>query len=73
MLELLVKWVRRLTFDYAFLRKKNEMYVLLLHQISDEKKQFYPAIPVDTFKELCIYINKHFQAISLADLDKLKP
>ncbi len=60
--------IKFLTLDYYFSRKNNNtILVLMFHQVNDKKTPFYPAMPVNTFRELCRFIKRHYNVIHLSE------
>lgn len=58
------KAIRLLTFNYFLQRKKkNQLYILMFHQVNNKSRTFYPAMPEQVFKEFCSYFSKHFDII----------
>jgi peptidoglycan/xylan/chitin deacetylase (PgdA/CDA1 family) len=54
--------------DY-FLQKKQSgrLYVLMFHKVNDHGHQFYPAVPVSIFEELCRFFAKNFNVITFSE------
>lgn len=63
--------IRLLTFNYyPFRKKKNSLLVLMFHQVNDKHSLFYPAVPTHVFKEICLFIQKHYDVIHFSDIEE---
>lgn len=60
-------------FPYSIFRKHykhpQKVKVLCFHTISDEVNWASPNMPVNTFREICRYVAKNYQVISLNELN----
>ncbi len=58
----------------SFLRrsKTNQLTVLSLHRISNERNTFWNPIKPSTFNELLVYVKKHYQVIGFEELASIK-
>ena len=60
---------KALSLNYLFQRtKKNRLLVLAFHKISDRRTCFYPSMPISVFREVCTFINKHYEVIHVAEV-----
>jgi peptidoglycan/xylan/chitin deacetylase (PgdA/CDA1 family) len=66
---MILKFIRKLLFDYRFFLKKDKVYVLMFHKVNDEDGPFYKGIPTDTFYKLIDYVSSHFEIIHFHDLE----
>ncbi len=54
-------------------RKKNQLTVLSIHRISDERNTFWNPIKPKTFELLCRYVKKHYQVIDFQGISSIDP
>jgi len=40
----------------------------MFHQVSDEHKSFYPAMPIAVFKAFCSFLKKHYEVLHFSEL-----
>jgi peptidoglycan/xylan/chitin deacetylase (PgdA/CDA1 family) len=52
-------------------RKKNQLTVLSIHRISDERNTFWNPIRPKTFDLLCQYVKKHYKVIGFDQLSEI--
>ena len=63
--------LRKLTFDYYPLRKnKKSLLVLMFHQVNNRHTNFYPSMPVDVFRNLCLFFKKHYEIIHISEVEE---
>ena len=53
-------------------RKKNQLTVLSIHRISDERNTFWNPIQPKTFDLLCQYVKKHYSVIGFDQINDLE-
>ena len=69
MKKLIFSLLRVLTFDYYFQRsKKNTLLVLMFHQVNDNRTNFYPAMSVKAFSDLCQFVKAHYEVIHFSSI-----
>lgn len=62
--------IRIASLNYSlFGRNKNQLFVLVFHQVNSFNRSYYPALPVNTFEDICRFISKKFNIISFSDVD----
>jgi peptidoglycan/xylan/chitin deacetylase (PgdA/CDA1 family) len=61
--------IRILTFNYKFLRRKNELVVLLFHQVNNKSLKFYPAVPTKVYEETCLFLAKKYEIIHFSEVE----
>jgi peptidoglycan/xylan/chitin deacetylase (PgdA/CDA1 family) len=66
---MILKFIRKLLFDYRFFLKKDKVYVLMFHKVNDEYGPFYKGMPKVTFYKLIDYVSSHFEIIHFHDLE----
>ena len=55
--------------DYHFQRKRpNILYILMYHQVNDQKRKYYSAVPVYAFENMCRFLTKHLRVIHLSEI-----
>jgi peptidoglycan/xylan/chitin deacetylase (PgdA/CDA1 family) len=54
---------------YPFRSKRNTLLVLMFHQVNDKNSLFYPAMPVQVFKELLEFIDKYYEVIHFSEIE----
>jgi peptidoglycan/xylan/chitin deacetylase (PgdA/CDA1 family) len=69
-MQYLFRFIRLLTFNYLPFRKKEELLVLLFHQVNDKSLQFYPAVPTKVYQEICLFIANYYEIIHFSDIEK---
>lgn len=62
--------ILKITFlNYHFQKKRpNILYILMYHQVNDEKRKYYPAVPIYAFENMCRFLNKHLRVIHLSQI-----
>jgi peptidoglycan/xylan/chitin deacetylase (PgdA/CDA1 family) len=66
---MILKFIRKLLFDYRFFLKKDNVYVLMFHKVNDEYGPFYKGMPKVTFYKLIDYVSSLFEIIHFHDLE----
>lgn len=62
--------LRILTFNYyPFRCKRDTLLVLMFHQVNDKNSLFYPSMPINVFKELCQFVNSHYEIIHFTEIN----
>ena len=55
--------------NYHFQKKRpNILYILVYHQVNDQKKKYYPAVPVYAFEKMCRFLSKNLHVINLSQV-----
>ena len=61
--------IRFLFLNYFFQRtRKNQLLILMFHQVNDSNRTFYPAMPISVFKKICEYINSYYEVIHVSEI-----
>ena len=61
--------IRFLFLNYFFQRtRKNQLLILMFHQVNDSNRIFYPAMPISVFKKICEYINSYYEVIHVSEI-----
>lgn len=68
-MNLLLKIIRFLLFDYRFLLNSKDLYVLMFHKVNDRDDVFYKGMPVKTFQQLINYVQRHFKIIHFDEIE----
>jgi peptidoglycan/xylan/chitin deacetylase (PgdA/CDA1 family) len=69
-MHLIFRLIRLLTLNYRPFRKKQELLVVLFHQVNDKPLTFYPAVPTKVYQEMCLFLKKHYEIIHFAEVEK---
>lgn len=67
-LSMLLYFLRKVTFEYKFLKKRDNLLVLVFHKVSDINSIFHSPMPIETYKKICLYLSKHFEFIHLSEV-----
>ena len=67
---MILKFIRKILFNYCFFLKKDKVYVLMFHKVNDNSVVFYPGMPTHIFYQLIDYVNAHFEIIHFNELDQ---
>jgi len=55
---------RQLTFNYVLEKtKKNRLLILMFHQVNNQNAIFYKGMPINVFKQLCLFIKKNYEVL----------
>lgn len=68
-MNLILKIIRFILFDYRFLLNKKDLYVLMFHKVNDRNDFFYKGMPVKTFKQFMHYVQKKFKIIHIDEIE----
>jgi peptidoglycan/xylan/chitin deacetylase (PgdA/CDA1 family) len=71
MITLLLKFIRKLFFNYRLFLKKDRVYVLMFHKVNDENSMFYKGMPTQTFYELIEYVSTNFEIVHFDEINSL--
>tara|TARA_Y100000385_G_scaffold277360_1_gene324232 strand:+ start:4801 stop:5787 length:987 start_codon:yes stop_codon:yes gene_type:complete len=64
-------FLRLITFNYFFeRRKKNKLVIFMFHRVNDEKHVFYRGMSIKAFKNLCVFIKNHYSVINPSEIEK---
>ena len=55
------------------LLRRNEVYAICLHRVSDDSAPGYPPMKTEMFSKLMEYVNQNFEVISLKEINDVKP
>lgn len=55
------------------LLRRNEVYAICLHRVSDDFAPGYPPMKTEMFSKLMEYVNQNFEVISLKEINDVKP
>jgi peptidoglycan/xylan/chitin deacetylase (PgdA/CDA1 family) len=69
-MQLIFRLIRLLTLNYLPFRKKEELLVMLFHQVNDKSLQFYPAVPTKVYQEMCLFLKKKYEIIHFSEVEK---
>ena len=70
MMRFIFRLIRLLTLNYRPFRKKQELLVVLFHQVNDKKLMFYPAVPTKVYQDTCLFLHKYYEIIHFSELEK---
>lgn len=68
-MNLFLRIIRYLLFDYNFFLKKDDLYVLMFHKVNDRDEIYYKGMPTKTFKQLISYVQKKFKIIHFDEVE----
>ncbi len=61
--------LRILSLDYLLLRNRpRRLYILMFHQVNNDPRTFYQAMPVAVFDQICRFVKKHFEIIHVSEV-----
>ncbi len=61
-------FIRILTLNYKFARKKNTLIIFVFHKVSDLKTTFHSPLPVETYEKLVLFLKKYYNIIHVKDI-----
>ncbi len=71
MRKLLFKLIYIFSLRFFIQRKsKNRLYILMFHQINNNNRTFYQAIPSVVFEKICWFVNKYFCVINISEIEE---
>ena len=66
----ILKLINVCTLNYYMKRKqKNQLLILMFHQVNDKKSTFYPAMSVTAFKDLCLFVKSNYAVITPSQIE----
>ena len=69
MKQILFKVLQITFWNYHFLKKRpNILYILVYHQVNDQKRKYYPAVPIYAFENMCRFLRKNLRVIHLSQI-----
>ena len=69
MKKILFRILKITLLNYHFQKKRpNILYILMYHQVNDQKRKYYPAVPIYAFENMCHFLNKNFRVIHLSQI-----
>ena len=69
-MQLIFRLIRLLTLNYRPFRKKQDLLIVLFHQVNNNPHAFYPAVPTNVYQEMCLFLNKHYEIIHFSEIEK---
>jgi len=62
--------ILQVTFlNYQFQKKRpNILYILLYHQVNNQGRKYYPAVPVHAFENMCRFLRKNLKVIHISEI-----
>ena len=69
-MHLIFRLIRLLTLKYRPFRNKQELLVVLFHQVNDKPLTFYPAVPTKVYQEMCLFLKKKYEILHFAEVEK---
>ena len=69
MKKILFKILKITLLNYHFQKKRpNILYILMYHQVNDQKRKYYPAVPIHAFENMCRFLSKKLRVIHLSQV-----
>lgn len=69
-MQFIFRLIRLLTLNYLPFRKKQELLVVLFHQVNDKQFKFYPAVPTKVYQSTCLFLKKHYEIIHFSEVEE---
>ena len=62
--------ILQITFlNYHFQKKRpNILYILAYHQVNDQERKYYPAVPINAFENMCRFLRKNLKVIHISEI-----
>ena len=42
----------------------------MFHQVNNRQTNFYPSMPIDVFRNLCLFFKKHYEIIHISEVEE---
>jgi len=69
MKKILFKILRITLLNYHFQKKRpNILYILVYHQVNDQERKYYPAVPIHAFENMCRFLKKNLKVIHISEI-----
>ena len=69
MKKILFKILQTALLNYHFQKRRpNVLYILMYHQVNDQKRKYYPAVPIHAFESMCRFLSKNLKVIHLSQV-----
>jgi len=49
-------------------KRPNILYILLYHQVNDQERKYYPAVPIHAFENMCRFLRKNLKVIHISEI-----
>jgi peptidoglycan/xylan/chitin deacetylase (PgdA/CDA1 family) len=69
-MQLIFRLIRLLTLNYLPFRRKQELLVVLFHQVNDKQFKFYPAVPTKVYQSTCLFLKKNYEIIHFSEVEE---
>ena len=55
--------------NYHFQKvRPNVLYILMYHQVNNQKRKYYPSVPIHAFENMCRFLKKNLRVIHLSQI-----
>ena len=69
MKKILFKVLRNILLNYHFHKKRpGILYILMYHQVNDQDRKYYPAVPTRAFENMCCFLRKNLKVIHVSEI-----
>ena len=69
MKKILFKILQITLLNYHFQKKRpNILYILMYHQVNDQNRKYYPAVPIHAFEKMCRFLRKNLKVIHISEI-----
>ena len=69
MKKILFKILQIILLNYHFQKKRpNILYILVYHQVNNQKRKYYPAVPINAFENMCRFLSRNLKVIHISEI-----